>query len=217
MNYAEQQRNPLRHAVGLTVVVIFHIGLVWALVNGLGRNIIQKLNAPLETKIVQEQKPPPPDTPPPPPPPQMAAPPPPYIPPPDIAIQPPPTVSNAIAAVTRTPPPNAGYHPQPAIANSGPSSAPVGNGNRAFANSFPQDMAEQGRSGRVVVRCDIEVDGAPTNCALLSVSGGSAFGQAALSVLRSGQVHYRPAIRGGKPVRFAGHTISISYQLSSDE
>lgn len=216
MNYAEQQRNPLRHALGLTLVVIFHIGLVYGLINGLGHNIIQKLNAPLETKIVQEDKPPPPDTPPPPPPPQMAAPPPPYIPPPDIQLAQPPTTTNAIVAITNKAPPNTNFQRLPPPApDSGPSSAPSVGG-RSFADSYPPDMEEAQRTGRVTVRCDIEVDGRPSNCALVSSVGGSSFGQAAMRVLNSGRVRYRPAIRNGQPVRFPGHTLVITYQLAGE-
>ena len=209
MNYAEQQRNPLRHIIGLTIVVLVHIGLIYALLNGLGSNIIQKLNAPLETKIVQEVKPPPPDLPPPPPPPVMPAPPPPYIPPPDIAITPPPTVTTAITAVSRIAPPSTAYHPSaPAVADSGPSSNPTIGSSKP---DYPQEMDDAQRSGRVTVTCDIEVDGRPTNCNVLSSSGGSAFGQTVMRWLRSGNVHYKPAIRNGKAVRTAAHPLSVTF------
>ena len=39
MDYAQQQRNPTKHLVGLGVVVVFHIVLIWALVNGLAREL----------------------------------------------------------------------------------------------------------------------------------------------------------------------------------
>ena len=83
MDYAQQQRNPTKHLVGLGVVVVFHIVLVWALVNGLARKVIEVVKGPLETKIIQEVKPPPPEAPPPPPP-KLAPPPPDFIPPPEV-------------------------------------------------------------------------------------------------------------------------------------
>ena len=73
--------------------------MIYALVHGLARKIIEVVQPPLETKIVEEIKPPPPDKPPPPPPPRLAAPPPPFIPPPEIQIQAPPTAPT-ITAVT---------------------------------------------------------------------------------------------------------------------
>ena len=85
MDYASQQRNPGKHPVGLIVVVVGHVILGYALVNGLGHKIVEVIKAPIETKIIEEVKPPPP--PPPenlPPPPKVALPPPSFVPPPEI-------------------------------------------------------------------------------------------------------------------------------------
>ena len=92
MSYA-QQLPPTRRIGGISFVLLLHAGLVYALVSGLGRQAIELIKQPLETKIIQEVKPPP-DTPPPPPP-KMVAPPPPYVPPPEIPVTapPPPTPS----------------------------------------------------------------------------------------------------------------------------
>ena len=76
MDYASQQRSPGKHPIGLGVVVVGHVILGYALVNGLGHKIVEVIKAPIETKIIEEVKPPPP--PPPenlPPPPKMALPP----------------------------------------------------------------------------------------------------------------------------------------------
>ena len=84
MDYSE--RSPGKNLSGLTLVVILHLAIGYALVTGLARKVVEVIKAPLETKIIEEVKPPPPDVPPPPPP-KMAAPPPPFIPPPEINIQ----------------------------------------------------------------------------------------------------------------------------------
>jgi periplasmic protein TonB len=107
MDFAQQQRNPTKHIVGFTIVVLLHVLIVYALVNGLARKIVAVIKQPLETKIIEEVKPPPP---PPevllPPPPKFVAPPPPYIPPPEVQIQPPPVVpQNVITTTTNVPPP----------------------------------------------------------------------------------------------------------------
>ncbi|MFN5167437.1 MAG: energy transducer TonB, partial [Pseudomonadota bacterium] len=92
MDYAQQQRNPGRHAVGFGMVVGLHVLLGWALVSGLAQRMVEVIKAPIETKIIEENKPPPP--PPPenlPPPPKFAPPPPSFVPPPEVNVNPPPT------------------------------------------------------------------------------------------------------------------------------
>ena len=101
MNYAQQQRNPSRHAVGITAVVLLHVVIIYALVTGLARTVIEVVKGPIDVKVIEEvikKPPPPPEVVPPPP--KMAAPPPPFIPPPEINIAPPPTPAPAISAVT---------------------------------------------------------------------------------------------------------------------
>ena len=49
MNYAEQQRDPTKHMVGLGVVIVFHIILGWALLNGLARKVVEVVMGPIET------------------------------------------------------------------------------------------------------------------------------------------------------------------------
>ncbi len=199
MNYAQQQRSPVRTLVGFSAVVLFHVLLIWALVNGLGKNIVDVIKAPLETKIIKETKPPPPEAPPPPPP-QLAAPPPPYVPPPDIQIQPPPQPqNNAITAVSHAPPPTTNYVPAPpkpaqAVPDHDVSAVPITND----APVYPQQMQDEGREGRATVACDVDTSGHTSNCAVVSVVGGEAFARSALAFARSHV--YRPAVHNGVPV-----------------
>ena len=67
MSYADPQDSS-RRLTGLAFVVALHVLLVYALINGLAKKIIEVVQAPLETKIIEEVKKPPPDKPPPPPP-----------------------------------------------------------------------------------------------------------------------------------------------------
>ena len=39
MNYAQQQADPRRHVIGVTVVVLFHLLVVYALVTGLAKKV----------------------------------------------------------------------------------------------------------------------------------------------------------------------------------
>ena len=105
MNYAEQQRNPGKHAVGIGIVIVMHILLGWALLNGLARTVIEVIKGPIETKIIEETKPPPPPPENLPPPPKFAPPPPSFVPPPEVIVNPPPTPAPAITTTTVVPPP----------------------------------------------------------------------------------------------------------------
>jgi periplasmic protein TonB len=106
MNFAERQADPRRHLVGMTVVVLFHVLVVYALVTGLAKRVVEVIRAPIETKVIEEiKKPPPPPEVVLPPPPKLEAPPPPFIPPPEIQIATPPPPQPTITATTPTPPP----------------------------------------------------------------------------------------------------------------
>src|SRR5882672_9619433 len=104
MNYAVE-KDSSRRLAGLAVVVAFHAALIYALVHGLARQIVEVIRAPLETKIIEEIKAPPPDKPPPPPPPKLTTPPPPYIPPPEVQVQVPVVMAPTITSVTDVKPP----------------------------------------------------------------------------------------------------------------
>jgi protein TonB len=105
MNFAQRQADPRRHLVGMTIVVLFHALVVYALVTGLAKRVVEVIRAPIETKVIEEiKKPPPPPEVVLPPPPKLEAPPPPFIPPPEIQIAAPPPAPT-ITATTPTPPP----------------------------------------------------------------------------------------------------------------
>ena len=104
MNYAEQQRNPKKHAVGIGIVIVLHIVLGYALLHGLARSVIEVIKGPIETKIIEEAKPPPPPPENLPPPPKFAPPPPSFVPPPEVIVNAPPTPAPTITTTTVAPP-----------------------------------------------------------------------------------------------------------------
>ena len=104
MALARQQRNPVKQIVGIAIVTVLHIGIIYALVNGIARRVVEVIQQPIVIKIMEEVKPPPPDVPPLVALPMLAAPPPPYIPPPEVHIQTPPQQQNVITAVTNVKP-----------------------------------------------------------------------------------------------------------------
>jgi protein TonB len=61
LNFAQQQRDPSRHLIGFGIVVLMHVILIYALVTGLARNIVEVIKQPLETKIIEEVKEKPPE------------------------------------------------------------------------------------------------------------------------------------------------------------
>lgn len=160
MDFARQQRNPSRHLLGFTIVVIMHVIVGYALVTGLARKVVEAIKQPIETKIIEELKKPPPDTPPPPPP-KLAAPPPPFIPPPEVQIQIPVAAQlAAITAVTTEKPP-APTPPAPPVARPAPTIV-VG---IACPNSqkvrteiqYPKEAIQKGIAGEVLI--EFTVDG----------------------------------------------------------
>ena len=54
MDFAQQQRQPGKHAVGIGIVLAMHVVLGWALVTGLAQRMIEVIKAPIETKIIEE-------------------------------------------------------------------------------------------------------------------------------------------------------------------
>jgi protein TonB len=127
MNFSEQQADPRRHLVGITVVILFHVLVVYALVTGLAKKVVDVIRAPIETKVIEEIKTPPP---PPevvlPPPPKLEAPPPPFIPPPEVQIATPPPPAPTITATNPTPPPApVNITPSPPVATAPPAPRPA--------------------------------------------------------------------------------------------
>lgn len=129
MNYSQQQADPKKHLFGIGAVILFHVLVVYALVTGLAKKVIDVVRAPIETKVIEEiKKPPPPPEVVVPPPPKLEAPPPPFIPPPEIQIANPPPAPT-ITATTSTPPPApvviAPAPPPVAVAPAPPPAAPA--------------------------------------------------------------------------------------------
>jgi len=132
MDFSKRQADPRRHLAGIALVILFHIAVVYALVTGLAKKVVDVVRAPVEAKIIEEvRKPPPPPEMVVPPPPKLELPPPPFIPPPEVHIQvPPPAVQSTITAKVAAPPLPQEFHPTlppaaPAPAPPGPAPAPA--------------------------------------------------------------------------------------------
>lgn len=195
MDYAQSQRNPAKHVVGFSIVVLLHVALVYAIMTGLARRVVDVIKKPLETQIIEEIKPPPP--PPPlqmPPPPKFVAPPPPYIPPPEVQVNVPPP-PNAIATTTNVvpveAPPIAAVAPAPAPpAPAAPPAAPQSARNACPNYSktmgeiaFPRDAVKAGLDrGEAVIRFTVSASGEVKDITTVSQTN-RVFGRAASSIV----------------------------------
>jgi periplasmic protein TonB len=212
VDYAEAQRNPGKHPVGLGVVIVLHILLGYALVSGLARKVVEVVKAPIETKIIEEIKPPPP--PPPenlPPPPKNMPPPPAFVPPPEVNITPPPTPAPAITTTTVVPPPAPAAPvitappappapPAPAARVARPAQLNVSSCDKP---EYPTAARRAEATGSTHIRFTVDESGKVTKAELLKPSGSSrehrAMDKAAIDSLSI--CSFKPGVdENGKPV-----------------
>jgi protein TonB len=198
MSYADPADSG-RKVGGFIAVVILHIVLIYALVNGLARKIVEVIQKPLETKLIEEVKAPPPDKPPPPPPPKLAAPPPPFIPPPEVQVQVPQAMlQNAITAVSNVKPADPVPFTRTAPAATGPSRTSAVVDARGCAKpEYPPAALRAQETGTVALSFLIDVDGRVLEGKVERSSGSRRLDEAARKALSL--CKFKPATADGKP------------------
>jgi protein TonB len=180
----------------LVAVGVFHVLLVYALVNGLARKIVEVVRPPLETKIIEEVKQPRQEQPPAPPPPKLLTPPPPFIPPPEVQVQVPVQPPPTITAVVPTPP----AVPVPPPAVSGPARTPaVVDARGCPAPSYPPASERAKETGIVTLNFLINVDGKVLESKVERSSGYRRLDEAARAGLAI--CRFTPATVDGRPER----------------
>jgi periplasmic protein TonB len=185
-----------RRLTGIAVVAVFHLVLIYALVTGLARKLVEVVIPPLETKLIEEVKPPPVDNkPPPPPPPKFAAPPPPFIPPPEVRIDTPPPVANTITAVSDVKPAAEAPMPQPVQPRN--RTAAVVEASGCAKPEYPAASLRAHETGIVVLSMLVGADGDVMDSKVLRSSGSRRLDDAARKGLSL--CHFRPATADGKP------------------
>jgi len=195
MSYAHPKTSS-RPLVALVAVGIFHVLLIYALMHGLARKIVEVVRAPLETKIIEEIKRPPPEQqPPPPPPPKLATPPPPFIPPPEVQIQVPVQLAPTITAVVQTPP------AVPIAPPAAPAQRTAAVVDARGCEKPPYPAASLRANERGIVRLSflIDVDGRVLESKVERSSGYRRLDEAARAAL--GACKFRPATVDGRPER----------------
>lgn len=211
MRYEDSQVRGGR-LTSIAVVVGLHVIVAYALVNGLARKIVEVVQRPLETTIIEEVKAPPPPPPPPTPPTpkRLAAPPPPFIPPPEIQIQQPQTPPPAITAVTSVKPaePVTGFvqapsdpaPPAPAAPPREPTrTAAVVDAKACQKPNYPRESLRAEESGVVLLAFLVDVDGSVVESRVDRSTGYRRLDEAARRALSL--CKFRPATVDGKPER----------------
>jgi protein TonB len=207
MNFSHE-KNPGKNFTGIAIVVVLHVLVAWAIINGLGTRIVSKVTEAVETKLIEEVKPPPPpETPPPPPPPEMKAPPPPFIPPVEVQVQQPPPPQNTIAAATNTPPPTTNLAPPappaptaaPAAAPKGPSrTAAVVDFNTCSKPEYPKSSLRNEETGVSTILFKIAADGSVQGASIQKSSGFRDLDKAAMAALS--KCRFKAATENGQAV-----------------
>lgn len=204
MYFSENERHPGKRFSGIAFVILLHTLLVYGLMTGLARKVVEVIKKPIETKIVEEVKPPPPnDLPPPPPPPKLLAPPPPFIPPPEVQVQQPPP-QNTLQAVTTVRPENPVMPPvqRAEPANGPPAAGPtrtaaVVDPNACQKPDYPRKSLRNEEQGTVVLAFLIGVDGKVVDSRVEKSSGFRDLDNAARTGLST--CRFKPGTVDGKP------------------
>jgi periplasmic protein TonB len=193
MDFAQQQRNPTRHVIGITFVILMHALLIWALMTGLGRKVVEVIKKPLTATIIEEIKAPPPPPPPPPPRKIVEAPkvqaPEPYVPPPDVPVPSP--VEPVISAPVTTPPPAPYVIAPPPVVEAPPAPPPPKPAVRRGITPVKREDPVYPRAairlgidkGRVVARLNIDEKGNVTNVTIVSADPPRHFDKAVIDAL----------------------------------
>lgn len=190
MSYPYQTSSPRRFG-GIAFVVLLHVAIIYALVNGLGSAVVDVLRAPLKTEVIQDVKPPP-EAPPPPQPP-VIHPPPPYIPPPLIQLAPPPSPP-PVANVTTVRPPAPTPVARPPIARA----AGLDPNQSCTAPEYPEQAEDMGQTGTTLLQFLIGANGSVEQARIAPSSGHDQLDQAALQALSA--CKFKPALNAnGQP------------------
>jgi protein TonB len=194
-DFARHQRDPKRHVVGLSVVILLHILVIYGLMTGLARKAVEVIKKPVSAQIIEEIKKPPP---PPPPPPKKIEPPktpPPiketYVPPPDIPPPPQPVEQPTITQVAPEPPKEPyviAPPPPPVVAPPAPPKPAVRRGITRIAGedpTYPREAIRAGVSkGRVVARLRIDEKGNVTDIDIIASNPPRVFDRAVREALQ---------------------------------
>jgi len=184
MAYADQPAMSPRRLTGIVFVVVFHLLVGYAFINGLAYNVIKKAATELNVVDVQEE-PPPPEAPPPPPPPDVKFEPPPIVAPPPIV-----QVQTSAPVITSVPtPPVIHEEAKPAPPPPPPPPKPIaltprGNFQSLMStDDYPPSSLRNEEEGTVGYHLVVAADGRVTGCTITASSGHPALDDTACRLL----------------------------------
>ncbi|MGF6292070.1 energy transducer TonB [Paraburkholderia youngii] len=191
--FGRKQQNPVRRFGGIAVVIVLHIVLIYALLNGLATKVVQVIQHPIETKIIEPVKPPPP--PPLPevklPPPKFAPPPPPFVPPPEVPVQAPPqpTIAHTATPVQSAPVTAPPAPPAPPVKAAAPVRTEVGvvcpNSDQIRSSiAYPKEAQENGDTGEVLIEFTVDPEGHLGNVRVAKSSDHDSLDEAAYKAVK---------------------------------
>jgi protein TonB len=220
----EQSVSSQKRLIGFVLVLLLHIVLIYALINGMAQEFVKKIaNEPLEVNIIAEVKLPPP--PPPPPPkeeqakPKEVAPPPAYVPPVEVNVQAT-TSQDSITAVTSSEPPKSEPVAQPVVeAKPEPEPAPPPPPKpkeRTKASTkpgctkppYPAESQELEEEGTVTLGITTDVDGNVVEIKIIKSSGFTRLDDAAKQAF--GRCEFNPGTVDGVPEKT---TATVQYEF----
>jgi periplasmic protein TonB len=199
MSYTDNKQMTTGRMWSIIIVVLVHVLLGWALVNG-GYQVVKKKVQDLNTFDVKDEPPPPEELPPPPPPDQNIPPPPVVSPPPIVQTNTAPPQVTTVATPppvfvpTPEPPRPAPPPPPPILAQK---AVPRGGSGVINNDAYPQSAIRNEEQGTSNVRFTIGTDGRVSSC---DASGASAAldAEACRQILRW---KYKPAMdSAGNPI-----------------
>jgi len=193
MAYYPHDSNYLsRRGVAFLGIIVLHIVLIWAFINGFAQTGVRYVQTILQTNIIQTEKPK--DLPPPPPPVDLKERPPVQVIAPDINISvpvdaPPPIQTVTTQRVEATPPAPRAIVPGTPLK---PTYAPD------VADYYPDSSRRAGETGRAMVKVCVNVGGKLDSAEVSTSSGVAALDQAAIKYAKA--MKFKPATSEGKPV-----------------
>jgi protein TonB len=217
MDFARQQRDPTKHMIGIAFVILVHALVIWAMVSGLARTVVEVIKKPITATIIEEIKAPPP----PPPPPKKIVEAPKvqtpvqqtYVPPPDVQVA---TTQSApvISATTTTVPtePHVITPPPVVQAPPAPPKPAIRRGITRLSGedpSYPREAIKAGvAKGRVLARVMIDEKGNVTEVIIVSAEPPRVFDRVVRAALETWKFH-------AEGEKYVGE-IEINFTLKDD-
>jgi periplasmic protein TonB len=227
MSY-EQSASSNKKLLGFGLVLLLHVVLIYALVNGLAQKFVKTVIDPLEVNIIEEVKLPPPPPPPPPPPkeevakPKVVIPPPAYVPPVEVKIKSSDSQDTITAQTSAAPPksepvaePAPEVKPEPAPEPPPPPPPPKPK-ERTKASTkpgcskppYPAESQELEEEGTVTLGITTDTDGQVVEIKIIKSSGFSRLDDAAKQAF--GRCEFNPGTVDGVPEKT---TATVQYEF----